>query len=158
MIGLYVFYAIAALTITSSILVFVQKRLVHAVIALSVVFFGSALVFFLIGQTLVALLQLIVFVGGFSTYLIVAVATEEKGARPVRFPVFVVLSVLLFAGIVFALQGIPSQQLGAGNNFLAAATSALASGYAVLYIMAAMLFAAAIGGVMIIRRFTKLLI
>ncbi|MCL4364939.1 MAG: NADH-quinone oxidoreductase subunit J [Candidatus Marsarchaeota archaeon] len=158
MIGLYVFYAIAALVITSSILVFVQKRLIHAVIALAVVFFGSALVFFIIGQTLVALLQLVVFVGGFSTYLIVAVATEEKNARLIRFPVFAVLSVLLFAGIVFALQGIPSQQFGEGNNFLTAAASALATDYAMLYIMAALLFAATIGGVMIIKKFTKLLI
>ncbi len=158
MLDLYTFYAVAAITLASAASVFVWKRLVHAVISLAVAFLGSALLFFLIGQTLAALLQLIVFVGGFSTYLIVAVATEEKNAKLMRFPVFAVLSVLLFAGVAFALQSLPQQTANPGSGFLAAAPAALGSGYAILYVMAVLLFAATIGGVMIIKRFTKLLI
>lgn len=157
MIDLYVFYGVAALTLVASLAVFAQKKLVHAVIALATAFLGSSLVFFLIGQTLVALLQLIVFVGGFSTYLIVAVATEEKSAKLMRFPVFIVLSILLFAGLVFTLQPLPQQSNQAGN-FLGAAAQAFTSGYPVLYIIATLLFAATIGGVLIIKKITKLIV
>ena len=158
MVDVYVFYIIAAITIISSISVFLQRRLVHSVISLAVAFLGSALLFFLIGQTLAALLQLIVFVGGFSTYLIVAVATEEGNAKLLRMPVFAVLSIFLFAGVVLAFQSLPQQPVNSGSSLLTAASVSFSSDYAILYIIAVLLFSAAIGGVMIIKKFTKLLI
>ena len=72
-----VLFAIAAFTIISAAWVFLSRKLMHSVIALTIAFTGSASVFALLGQAEMALLQLFVFVGGLSTYLIVAVAAEE---------------------------------------------------------------------------------
>ena len=80
-LDIYVFIALAALAVIASIFIFLQKRLIHAVLFLAIVFVSSSIIFLLLGQTLIAVLQMLIFVGGLSTYLIVAVATEEKGAN-----------------------------------------------------------------------------
>jgi NADH:ubiquinone oxidoreductase subunit 6 (subunit J) len=155
----YAFGIVAAITLISAVLVFVERKLIHAVIALSVAFLGSALLFFLIGQTLPALLQLVVFVGGFSTYLIVAVATEEKRANLVSFRNFLVLSLILSVGIgVFLLRYLPVSNTNLATNFLNVSASSFEQYYAVFYLMLLLLFAVSISSVLIIRKFSRLVV
>lgn len=159
MLDIFAFGIIAAITLISAILIFLQKKLIHAVVALSAAFLGSALLFFLIGQTLIALLQLIVFVGGFSTYLIVAVATEEKSANLISLRHFAILAVILFVGMAaLLLQYLPSTITNASTGFLNAASSAFQSSYALFYVMLVLLFSISISGVLIIRKFTRLVV
>jgi NADH-quinone oxidoreductase subunit J len=159
MLDIYAFYAIAAITLVSATLIFVERRLVYAVAALAVTFLGSALLFFLFGQTMMALLQLIVFVGGLSTYLIVAVSAEEKGAALIRLPLFLAVAAVAAAGLGFMLLTyLPSNGVNLSTNFLAAASVALQNSYALFYVMATLLFAVAISGVLVIKKFTKLVV
>ena len=153
MLDIYAFYIISAIILISSIFVFAERRLTYAVAALATTFFGSALLFFLIGQSLAAILQLIVFVGGLSTYLIVAVATEEKNIPMARMRYLGIVSVAMFAGVSLFLRYFPSQFPNSGANFLSAAALAFQSSYALLYIIAVLLFSTAIGGVIIIKKY-----
>src|SRR5574337_1295696 len=92
---LYAYAAISVITVISALLLFLQKRLLYSAIALAIVFAGSALVFLYLGQTLLALIQLLVFVGGLSTYLVVAVATEEKGRKLFSPYVFIIAAIAI---------------------------------------------------------------
>ncbi len=159
MLDIYVFYLVAAFTILSAIAIVAQKRLVYAVGAITMVFVGSAMIFVLLGQMLIAILQLLVFVGGLSTYLIVAVATEEKNARLVKLPVFGAITILLFIGLSLLLGYVPATSAPtAVPNFLSDAASAFTSSYPILYILVILLFSVAISGVLIIKKFTKLIV
>lgn len=158
MLDIYAFYAIAAFTVISSLLIFVQKKLVYSVVALTAAFFGSSLLFLLLGQTLVAMLQLIVFIGGLSTYMIVAVATEEKNSKMIILPMFAVVLILLVAGLSLLLNYIPAQSQNNTPSFLDAASSAFQSQYPTLYIIVIMLFAITISGTLIIKKFVRLMV
>ena len=74
MFAAYAFVVLSAILIFFALMIFKSKRLLHAVLALTGVFFMSSVVLLLLGQPLAALLQLVILVGGMSTYLIVAVA------------------------------------------------------------------------------------
>lgn len=159
MLDLYAFYAVAAITVVSALFVFIERKLMHAVVALSSAFFGSALLFFLLGQTMIALLQLLVFVGGLSTYLTVAIAAEEKKARMIRLPVFFAAAAAISAGMWLLLSGyLPQTASNAGTSFLSASASALQYSYPVFYVIAVLLFGATISGVMILKRLGRLVV
>jgi len=57
------FYIIAALTLTTTGLAVTRKNLVHAVVYLVISFFGSALLFYLMGAPLLAVLEIIIYAG-----------------------------------------------------------------------------------------------
>ena len=159
MLDTYAFAIVAAIILISAVFILIEKKLVHAVMVLSLVFLGSALLFFLLGQTLMALLQLLVFVGGLSTYLVVAVATEEKSAKLISLRRFLVLALVLFVGTgVLLLNYLPSGNNNVSADFLGAASSAFQNSYAMFYAMLVLLFAVSISSVLIIKKFTRLLV
>lgn len=158
MLDIYLFYAIAALTVISSLFIFVQRKLIYAVIALTAAFLGSSLLFLLLGQTLVAMLQLIVFIGGLSTYMIVAVSSEEKNSKMIKLPIFAIVFVLLLVGLSLTLGYVPSQSQNNAPSFLNAASSAFQSQYPTLYLIVIMLFAITISGTLIIKKFVRLIV
>ena len=151
-----VFFAIAAFTIVSAAWVFLSRKLMHSVIALTVAFTGSASVFALLGQAEMALLQLFVFVGGLSTYLIVAVAAEES-KKEIMLPRFAAMALAASAILI-----IFSASLGAGQqqapSFASAAVSAFSSDYPLLAIIALTLFSAAIGSILVLRKHIRLVV
>ena len=79
------FSIVSAIMIISGIAIFYQKSIMRAVIALSISFVASSLIFFILNQQFIALLQLFVFVGGMSTYLIVAVSSEYRKINKIDF-------------------------------------------------------------------------
>lgn len=155
----YVFVALAALAVIAAIFIFLQKRLIHAVLSLAIVFVSSSLIFLLLGQTLIAVLQMLIFVGGLSTYLIVAVATEEKGANLISIRWLLALSIVLSVGLSASmLVHVPSQNELSPSGFLSAASHAFANSYALLYMILVLLFSVSISGVLVLRKFTRLLV
>ncbi len=155
-LDIYAFVLVSAVTLISAVLVFVERRLLHSVVALSMAFVGSALIFLLIGQTLAAMLQLIVFVGGFSTYLIVAVATEEKAAKLVRLRSFAAIALILLAGAGWLmLRYLPGSSVNVGSDFLSAAGASFQSAYASFYIIVVLLFGIAISGALVLRKYYR---
>lgn len=153
------FLAISALTLISALILFLSRRLLHAVLALTFVFLGSALIFLYLGQTFAALLQLFIFVGGLSTYLIVAVASEESKSS-LKLPTFILLVIIVVGGLSALLinSGLNSTPPASPNDFVASAGAALSTYYPFLFALLILLFSAVMGSILILRKFVKLII
>jgi NADH:ubiquinone oxidoreductase subunit 6 (subunit J) len=148
---------LALATVLSGLLLFLQNKLLHSVIFLALAAAGSSLIFLYMRQALVAMLQLLVFVGGLSTYLMVAVATEEKRLKMSNAAAFLAASVILSAGLFAALSNLTAAPL-AGNSFSALAQSAIPIYFALLFAAVFLLFAAAVGSIIVIKKFSKLVV
>ncbi len=159
MLDLYAFYAVAAIVVASALLIFFQKRLLYSVICLTVVFAGSSILFIDLGQTLIAILSLLVFVGGFSVYLMVAIASEERTYITANIPYMLALSLVLFMMFSLLLNYLPqTYQQPLAPSFASAVSSSFRSDYPVLYLMVLLLFSIAISSTMVLRRFSRLIV
>lgn len=165
MAGLEVLYLFIAITVAPAFLIFLERKLLGSVICLGVVAAGSSLLFVYLGQTLVAMLQLFVFVGGLSAYLVIAATSEETraaatgGGRAMHWIRFFAVTVAVAAVLSLVVVGIGvGQQVPAGNSFATAAEAAFGSQYALLYAAVFLMFSAAAGGVLVIRRFSKMVV
>ncbi|MDE1855002.1 MAG: NADH-quinone oxidoreductase subunit J [Candidatus Micrarchaeota archaeon] len=148
---------LASLTVLAGLALFLQKKLLHSVVFLALAAVGSSLIFLYLGQVLVALLQLFIFVGGLSTYLIVAVATEEKQVKMRNAAAFVIISAITSVGLFAAVSNTTVPGL-AGNDFSTVAQGAISNYYAFIFAAVFLLFAAALGSVIIIKKFTRLVV
>ena len=151
------FIGITLLTIAGGLAVFLSRRVLHSVLALTVAFVGSALVFLYLGQTFIALLQLFVFVGGLSTYLIVAVAGEEAD-HSISVWRFLPLMVILALGFSSLFLSANFNSAPSGNSFTAATGSALEAYFPVLFMIGLLLFSTVMGSIMIMKRFVRLVV
>lgn len=152
-----IFIVISILTIAAGLATFLSRRLLHSVLAVTFAFVGSALVFIYLGQDFIALLQLFIFVGGLSTYLIVAVASEEaKGS--VSITRFILLLVIVAIGLSALLVNTGLSSSPAGNDFVAASGSAFTAYYPVLFMLCLLLFSTVIGSILIMKRFVRLVV
>ncbi len=74
------FYAIAAFILASTAIAVTRRHLVHAAVFLALSFFGSAMLFYLLGAPLLAVLEVIVYVGAIMVlFLFVIMMVEVKG-------------------------------------------------------------------------------
>jgi NADH:ubiquinone oxidoreductase subunit 6 (subunit J) len=161
-----VLYLLIAAMAVPAILIFLRRKPLDSVICLAVAAAGSSLLFIYLGQTLVALLQLFVFVGGLSAYLVISTSLQEKSVnapllgRALYWVKFFVAAVVVAAVLSLVLLGIGTgqQQAPAGNSFSSAAETAFGGQYALLYVSAFLLFAAAAGSVLTLRRFLKMVV
>lgn len=158
MIALDVLYVlISVIAVVSALLVFVFKKLLHAALALTMAFMASALLFAAMGQTFIGLLQILVFVGGLSTYLIAAVATETKGEEMLKHAPFFASAIALSAAFT-AIAFLVPQGAYVASAFQQSASAMFSQYYLLLFILALMLFSTAAGGVIIIKKFRRLVV
>ena len=87
----FAFFAIA-----STAFAFLAKRLVYSVLSLALAGVFSSLIFLLLGQEFVALMQLLFFTCCLSACLVVATAAEEKSERTVNIGRFSAAAVILY--------------------------------------------------------------
>lgn len=78
--GIYdlIFYLFAAITLLSAFLVVTSRNIVHAAFYLLFTFFGVAGIYVLLGADFVAIVQLIVYVGGILILLLFGVMITNK--------------------------------------------------------------------------------
>ena len=155
-----VYLAVLLFTVGSALAVFISGRLVHSVMALAAAFAGSALLFFSMGQPFIALLQFFVFVGGLSTYLMVALAAEERESAHHKNIYLLLLAVILGLGFYTLMGGTGfGAASGSSQNIFMPSVESLFSGYMpFLYMIALLLGAGAIGSVLVIRSFIRLVV
>ncbi len=151
----------AALTVSSGIFVVMSRKLIYAIIFFALASVGSAIIFALLGQELIALLQLLVFTGGLATFLIIAVATEEKnwksqGAMHAKF--LVLFSVIFAILAYFAVSLGPAYNAVYPSNVQSGAESAFSGSYMLLYAAMLLMFAAVTGSVLVLKKFAKIVI
>jgi len=157
LIEIAVFWVIAVLAVSFSLLVFAARRLLHAVLALTFVFALSAMLFLLIGQELIALLQLFIFVGGLALYLMVTIAAEYRSEEHTHLAYVPIIAIVVAAAMILPMVGILYMQQQS-NSFLSAAGTDFSNYYAMLYFIATLLFAVGIGSILVLKRFVRLVV
>ncbi|MDE1861060.1 MAG: hypothetical protein KGH72_05100 [Candidatus Micrarchaeota archaeon] len=155
-----VFAGIAILTVGSALMLFMLKKLIHAVVCITLAFIGAALMMLFLGQSLFALLLMLVFIGGISTYLVVAVATEEKKAVMINQKLFIgAVTVFTLTMAISILPQVAAPQTLPAQTGMADLLSQFIQGqYLILYLLVLLLFSTVIGGILVMRKFAKLLI
>src|SRR5512141_1268489 len=106
-----VFLLVALFTLGSGFMVVASRNLVHAALWLVSTLFGVAVAYALLDATFLAVVQVVVYIGAIAILFIFAVMLTRKDMRdqgPQLNPNWwlgIVLAVLVFAGLVFLLQG-----------------------------------------------------
>lgn len=90
--------------VSSALAIYIERTIFKSAIALSITFTVVSLSLLLLNQPVVAILQLIVIVGGVSTYLVVAVASETKRKTwETNFRTLAILGILLMLAISYII-------------------------------------------------------
>jgi NADH-quinone oxidoreductase subunit J len=106
-----IFLFVALFTLGSGFMVVMTRNLVHAALWLVSTLFGVAMTFALLNASFLAVVQVVVYIGAIAILFIFAVMLTRKDMRdqgPQHNPGWwfgALLSVLVFAGLLFLLQG-----------------------------------------------------
>ena len=148
-----IFFIVAVFEIASVIAVFKLKDILHAAIALASVFFANSIMFLLIGQDLLAILQLFIMIGGVSTYIFVGVASGSFSRfKHTSYIGLAVISVVLAAVLLYPLVALGSSAT-VSNALTGSEISAdMSSSIQYLYFIAIFIFAVSIGAVIVMKR------
>ena len=147
------FIAVALLEIFAAILVFVFKDILHVVLSISALFAFNSMMFFILSQPLLALLQLFIMVGGISTYIFVGVASpgysKFRNANYLAFGLIYLLFLLVFTVKIVQINPISIQ-----HNFLSAnmISESLAADSGLLYFLAIMVFGTGFGSILLMKK------
>lgn len=106
-----IFILVALFTLGSGVMVVTSRNLVHAALWLVSALFGVAVTYAILNAAFLAVVQVVVYIGAIAILFIFAVMLTRREIRdqgPQMNPNWwlgVVLSVLVFAGLFFLLQG-----------------------------------------------------
>lgn len=99
------FYTLAAVILTATALAVTRRNLVHAVIYLVVSFFGSAMLFYLLGAPFLAAMEIIIYAGAIMIlFLFIIMMIDLDTFRERLLPVRQCLPAALF-GLIYAVVG-----------------------------------------------------
>jgi NADH-quinone oxidoreductase subunit J len=107
----FIFILVALFTLGSGLMVVTTRNMVHAALWLVSTLFGVAVTFALLHASFLAVVQVVVYIGAIAILFIFAVMLTRKDMRdqgPQHNPGWwfgALLSVLVFAGLFFLLQG-----------------------------------------------------
>lgn len=160
MLELILFLAVTVIAILAALDIFLEKELFKSAIALAVTFAASAAVLLFLSQTLIAILQLLLLVGGLSTYLIVAVASgERKYFRHTDMRVLVILFIVLDAVFTYVLSMASFSLVVNGNESIGLALDlGFIEFYVLLYFIVLLLFAVSIGSILLIKKMVQIVV
>ncbi len=150
---LAVFMVLALLEIFFATTIFIFKDLLHVVLAFSVAFLFNSALFFLLGQPILALLQMFIMVGGVSTYLFVGVGSASYSKfKYTNYTYLAIAYIAVFFTFVFRMTGV--SPILPEQNVLSASLIAqtFSSNIGLLYIMAAMLFGIGLSSIVIMKK------
>src|SRR5215204_1612736 len=106
-----IFLLVALFTLASGFMVVTTRNLVHAALWLVSTLFGVAVTFALLNASFLAVVQVVVYIGAIAILFIFAVMLTRKDMRDQgpqinkNWWIGVLLSVLVFVGLFFLLQG-----------------------------------------------------
>jgi len=150
---------LAALILVCASLIFILKDVLHVALALSAVFFVNSLIFLVIGQPLLALIQLFIMVGGVSVYLFVGVAAAGYSHfKYTNYWVLAIVAIAIFSALLYGvyLHGLSGPAAGQPPSAYTTAQVAvsLSSKYTLIaiYSIALMLFLVALSAIPLLNR------
>ncbi len=99
-----IFYLLALLILGSTALAITRRNLVHAVIYLIFSFFGSAMLFYLLGAPYLAILEVIIYAGAIMVlFLFIVIMLKLKKAERKLFPPKQLLPAAVFGAAYIAI-------------------------------------------------------
>ena len=99
-----IFYLLALLILGSTALAITRRNLVHAVIYLIFSFFGSAMLFYLLGAPYLAILEVIIYAGAIMVlFLFIVIMLKLKKAEEKLFPLKQWLSAVVIGAVYIAI-------------------------------------------------------
>ncbi|MGC8547973.1 MAG: NADH-quinone oxidoreductase subunit J [Candidatus Micrarchaeia archaeon] len=149
------------LLVLFSLGIFLSRKLLRSVILLALAAIGSAALLAVIGEEIIAILQILIFVGGISTYMVVAFGSELELKRQsaktekIRLVAFLGSFVLLSALLVFIFVGATYGSASQQADLLAYVSSTFDKYYLFLYLLLLMLFAVTISSILAVKRFIR---
>jgi NADH-quinone oxidoreductase subunit J len=100
-----IFYVVAAVIVASTAVAITRRNLVHAVIYLIFSFFGTALLFYLLGAPLLAVLEVIIYAGAIMVlFLFILMMIKMDSHQELMFPLSQWLPAALF-GLIYVGVG-----------------------------------------------------
>ena len=147
------FVIVAVLEILSAVLMFYFKDILHTVLSLSFLFIFNSAMFLILGQPLLALLQLFIMVGGVATYIFVGVSSAGYAKfKNTNYIALLILSVVIVA--LFSFRTLQIAPIAAEHNILSSSVIAqsLSSNVGLIYLLAIMLFGTGLGSIVLIKK------
>lgn len=145
------FIAAAVLEVSAAVAVFAFRDTLHSIIAITAIFALNSVVFLILQLPLLAVLQLLIMVGGVATYLFIGAASASfsKFSHTCAYALGM-LSVTIFALLAYPLLSTTFTEQS--NLFGQAQISMLVSNYPMLYLLAFSAFGIAMGSIIILKR------
>ncbi|MGC8622536.1 MAG: hypothetical protein ACP5SJ_00250 [Candidatus Micrarchaeia archaeon] len=158
-ITLYIFAVFAAIELLLSFYIFLSRSLLHAIILLALMFIATSLLYLLLSQPLLAVVQLLVLVGGISTYLLVGTASESfSHFKHTGIALMVILALAIFTVMAYPLlaSAVVYSFLTLYPNTIsftmANQSEFLQTDLPIFYIAALLLFGIAIGAILLYKK------
>ncbi len=156
------FYFFALITVGSAFVVVSTKNVMYAAFSLMLTFFGVAGIYVLLGADFIAIVQLIVYVGGILILILFGVMLTNKITdSEIKTGVWQILPATIVVGLLFGLLfkfmvqtkwHVESTIVGSGNN-LAQVGSLLMNEYIIIFeLLGILLTIALIGAASIARK------
>lgn len=153
MIDVIIFTIAAILALIATAVMFVAKDILHSAAALTIVFFINSVFFLLLGQPLLAVVQLFIMIGGIATFLFVGVASHTySNFRPSNVQRLSIIWVIVFLMLLVPLNSIRIPQTQANTFDFANIAYSLTANPAIFYLMLLTMFGIALGAIMLLRR------
>ena len=147
-------FLIGILDVFLIIAMFKSKDMMHSALFLAIVFFINAVTFLVLNQQLLAVIQLMIMVGGIATYIFVSVAPVKKPAlNSTNVPALALLAIFIFIVVAYPLVQ-KGYITNSAVNYSFDVTSMLdyiTINVGIFYVIAVMLFTAALGAIIIMK-------
>jgi NADH-quinone oxidoreductase subunit J len=102
-----IFYVLAAVILVTTGLAITRRNLVHAVVYLVFSFFGSAMIFYLFGAPLLAVLEVIIYAGAIMIlFLFIIIMVKAETSEKWLFPIQQWLPIALIAVVYFIVGAV----------------------------------------------------
>ncbi len=155
----FIVLILASLMVIGTLLIFIFRDVLHVAVALSILFFVNSLVFLLLDQPLLAVIQLLIMIGGVSVYLFVGVAAASySNFKYTNYVALAVTAVVIFLVMLYGLYSSDTVSsihgLPLANQFSSPQIiSSLTSRYTIasLYAITIMLFLVAIASIPLLK-------
>lgn len=149
-----VFVIVSVVGLIAAVLMFTFRDILHSAVALATVFLVNSLLFLLLGQPLLAVIQLFIMIGGITTFLFVGVAsTSYHEPKRTNIAALVVVWMLTFIIIFLPLRTVSVSENYQSNVFgQADAAASFGSSTALFYLMLALMFGVALGSILLLRK------
>ena len=153
MLYLALFAIVSAIGIISAALIFKFKDILYAGLCLASIFLVNSLLFILLNQPLLAVIQLFIMIGGITTFIFVGVASATYS----EFKYTRMIGLLLLWIFVFAVMAAPLtfMQFDATQSNIFGAddiAGTLSSSAGLFYLMALLMFGVAIGATLLLKK------